>query len=586
MKNIRFFCTFAVDTKEFALRNVLTRLKFMNLKTIFEWLNRKGRRTQSTEVSIDTHVVLRQIFSSSHIDWTMQTVNEDSGEKDYHFTYQHGDFHLLAREGRSFVRIHFLFFLEAPMGHLDNVRYACNEFNQHYGEFKAVYSLDEKQHHIHLHIMSSFRLTSSSPQQDEEFVLTLSQCFEAARVFRQIYDSIQEHDIQNLEENNAMTKREMFLARQTEWTHQQMKFRWSANETEHQTIGRLLETLFEGKSYKIGRLRIITEKQKILTDVSEVANFDLTDVLIRKAEDETALFVRETATLILEASFASETMQEYLIHLHAEDEAEGVLYMRLTFVEPQHPVSPTHSQSIKANTKDGVRSFLIACDSGDIHHREAEFEYQWRELQDAIDNGRKLSEEQLFLSFCKWPNVGYSLYWGRRFFESLRFYDALAYLENAYKALNGHFHYLDKKGRDRFYELCYYIGRCYEELHCYQRAYFFLDAAFSQNNLRYTSAYVNCLVNSEDFRALHVIEGLMRNLQISLEQDDEEENQDRLRSFIKFLERRKGYVLIGQHRLDEAEQLFQELLDDPGSEEYALTELAYIQKLRDEQPPS
>lgn len=555
----------------------------MTWKQIYEWVMCNIRRKESTEPLLDVHETLRRLFAVSQIDWTVQTVNEESGEKDYHFRYQHGDFHLLACEGRSFVRIHFLFFLETSMGNLDNVRYACNEFNQHYGEFKAVYSLDEKKHCIHIHAMASFRLSAPSPRQDRDFAIVLSQCFEAARAYRQIYESILENDNRNLEESNVMTRREIYLARQMEWTHQKDKYRWVTTETERRTLGRLFRTLFENKELRMERLRIVTDEQKVVTDVQEMDDFDLTEVLIRKEDDGTALFVRETAMLILDAAVGEEPLQEYLIHLRAEDEAEGVLYMRLTFISPQRSVSPTYSQSVKAADMDFGISFLIAYDTKEPHQRQTEFDYQWKEVQEAIDQGRRLTEEQIFFGFCKWPNVGFCLYWGRRFFESRRFYEALAYLENAYHALNEHFHYLDKKGREKFYELCYYIGCSYGELRSYQRAYFFLDAAFSQNNLRYASAYVNCLVNSGDFRATHVIDGLIRNLQTTLEQEDEEQSQEQLQSFMKFLQRRKGYVLIGQNQLDEAELLFQSLLSDPDSEEYALTELAYIQKLRDGQ---
>jgi hypothetical protein len=49
------------------------------------------------------------------------------------------------------------------------------------------------------------------------------------------------------------------------------------------------------------------------------------------------------------------------------------------------------------------------------------------------------------------------------------------------------------------------------------------------------------------------------------------------------LQRRKGYVLIDQRKLDDAEAIFQALLDFPDSEKQAIDELMYIEQLRAEE---
>ena len=42
------------------------------------------------------------------------------------------------------------------------------------------------------------------------------------------------------------------------------------------------------------------------------------------------------------------------------------------------------------------------------------------------------------------------------------------------------------------------------------------------------------------------------------------------------------FVRIELGRLDEAEEIFKAMLDEPGNSDYALEELAYIQRLKEE----
>ena len=216
--------------------------------------------------------------------------------------------------------------------------------------------------------------------------------------------------------------------------------------------------------------------------------------------------------------------------------------------------------------------------------REAEFRYQWQEAQDALRRGDKLTEEQRFMGMSVVPNVGFNLYWGRRYFNAKRFYEALQHLENAYRVLNVNFEGLNKAAREHFYEVCYFIGFCYAELKLYERAYFYLDIVYPQNSVRYASEYVNLLVNTKDFRALATIERLIKNIEQELARlEADEKEEDGLQAFFRFLQRRKGYVLIDQHKLDDAEAIFQALLDFPDSEKQAIDELMYIEQLRAEE---
>lgn len=539
------------------------------------------RHNDATEPELHVHETLKQLFATLQIRWKANPIDEEKQETDYHFHFQHGDFHLMAREGRSFVRIHFLFFHETGMGNMDNVRYACNEFNQQFGDYKIVYSTDETENLINLHVMTSFRLSVPNQRQNKDFATILSQCFEAARNYRQIFESICEMGQSNLEEKTAMSNREIYLARETEWMHQEPRLKWRQNETHRHTLQQLFRTFFEEERIRLARLTVVTDELLRLSDPESIGNYDISEVLIRK-DEAGAMFVRETATLIVEASVGEKANYDYLVHLRAEEETEGILYFTLTFVRPHFTANRSHSVHAQNLKQNKAVSFLVAYDQTPEAQRHIEFEYQWKELQDSWQKHNNQTEEQLFMGFVKWPNIGFCLYWGRRFFNSRRYYEALPYLENAYYVLKNNYQDLGKKAKERFYELNYYIGFCYAELRCYQRAYFFLDAAFTRNNIRYAKEYVNCLTNSTDFRALGIIQRLIKNVKTAI--DNEEENEEelpQLKAFLSFLHRRKGYALIELNKLEEAENLFRTMLDDPESESYALDELTYIQQLRE-----
>ena len=120
-----------------------------------------------------------------------------------------------------------------------------------------------------------------------------------------------------------------------------------------------------------------------------------------------------------------------------------------------------------------------------------------------------------------------------------------------------------------------------------KQAYYSLDILLPLHRYSYTTEYVNCLVNASDLRALNMIDHLLATLSVDEQKEDDEdddggekEEDTSLVSFISFLKRRKSYVLIECRRYDEAESLLKEMLNDPSSSDYAINELAFLQKLK------
>ena len=583
----------------------------MNWHWIKSLFSASSALSPSALAPVKVHKTVKLLLKSLQVQWEIQENEQVPGEADYVFSFQQGRFRLVANAHHTFVHIHFPYFSEVPLTQIDNLRFACNDFNLKQGDFKAYYTINPKEEAINTHLVFNFRLADNDKRQSYELGSMLQHTFEMSRLFRQTFHSISESGNSDLEENSALSLRERYLSSELELWHQHPKLTWRDNSTAQHTIAQLFHTFYEDESsIRFHGLQTMqTQWSKTIYDASddatsteiaasissrpreialssheEISNFVLLDALGDRADVEGDA-VLSPVTLQVLATVGELERKTFVIHLDVESRVENSDYVSVLFIEPTSPLSPVCSETSMAEMRKNLtHRFLMVRDHVEHEQREVEFRYQWQETQDALRRGDKLTEEQRFMGMSVVPNVGFNLYWGRRYFNAKRFYEALQHLENAYRVLNVNFEGLNKAAREHFYEVCYFIGFCYAELKLYERAYFYLDIVYPQNSVRYASEYVNLLVNTKDFRALATIERLIKNIEqevTRLEADEKEE--DGLQAFFRFLQRRKGYVLIDQHKLDDAEAIFQALLDFPDSEKQAIDELMYIEQLRAEE---
>ena len=583
----------------------------MNWHWIKSLFSASSALSPSALAPVKVHKTVKLLLKSLQVQWEIQENEQVPGEADYVFSFQQGRFRLVANAHHTFVHIHFPYFSEVPLTQIDNLRFACNDFNLKQGDFKAYYTINPKEEAINTHLVFNFRLADNDKRQSYELGSMLQHTFEMSRLFRQIFHSISESGNSDLEENSALSLRERYLSSELELWHQHPKLTWRDNSTAQHTIAQLFHTFYEDESsIRFHGLQTMqTQWSKTIYDASddatsteiaasissrpreialssheEISNFVLLDALGDRGNvDDSAIL--SPVTLQVLATVGELEEKTFVIHLDVESRVENSDYVSVLFIEPTSPLSPVNSETSMAEMRKNLtHRFLMVRDHVEHEQREAEFRYQWQEAQDALRRGDKLTEELRFMGMSVVPNVGFNLYWGRRYFNAKRFYEALQHLENAYRVLNVNFEGLNKAAREHFYEVCYFIGFCYAELKLYERAYFYLDIVYPQNSVRYASEYVNLLVNTKDFRALATIERLIKNIEqevARLEADEKEE--DGLQAFFRFLQRRKGYVLIDQRKLDDAEAIFQALLDFPDSEKQAIDELMYIEQLRAEE---
>lgn len=523
--------------------------------------------------------VVTRMLKNLQTEWETRSVGR-KGATDFHFHYQRGDFHVVTSDDRHQARIHFLFFHDTPLGLLDNVRHACNEFNQQYPDFKAIYSLQADKNKVHLHLASSIRLTTWSKDLESDFADTLALCFEAARQFRRILEGILDQDVTNLEEARALSQREQYLSHEMEMLHQRFDCPERPVDLNNTTLDELLRVVLDLDGCDYTRLVLFDDAHQATYDTADIPAINLSTLLVDE-DTENPYFSTPQATLVLEYTYKN-TSHTVILHLAAESETESTLYTRVTIVRTDRPLSPDHALKSRQDADKIANSFVIGYTKASQHEHEAEFDYLYKEAVDADAKGKDLTAEQSFMLQCETPDVAYNLYWGRRLFLAERYYEAMLHLENAYTVQRNGFAQLNRRERMQFYELQFYLGQCCLHLHMPQRAYYYLDGLYNRNNLRYTQAYINALVACRDYRALPIIDNVLSNLQrVYDEQEASEDDRNHVYRFLLFLRRSKAFVLTENGALDEAEKMLKSLLDDDKAHEhYLLEQLAHIALLR------
>ena len=225
-------------------------------------------------------------------------------------------------------------------------------------------------------------------------------------------------------------------------------------------------------------------------------------------------------------------------------------------------------------------SMLIALDRADDKQRQQEFDYMWSDAQLKAKNGEQgnLDEDQEMLCQVSVADVAYNLYWGQQLFHAQRYYEAILHLENVYNSFRENFFEMKGEHKRVFMETAYKLGFCYNELGLHKQAFYYLDLMASDGNIRHTMELVNSMANGKDLRLFSYTEGVMEEVKRNFNEEDE--LPDNIRDFINFLRRRRGYAYIDFNQLDKAEKIFTQMLDEEENADYAINELAYIKKLR------
>ena len=505
---------------------------------------------------------------------------------EYTFKYQSGNFVLLCQDNDNYIRIHYPHFLATSLEHLEVVRQVCNECNSHNFSHHVVYTVNGKENVVTLHITSSMTIFEENEVHTENLTQILTHFFEMAQEFYARYDKVRNAEKQmnstDVEKDNAENQREFFLLRESEIYHQEEGEVHRITGDNPLTISVLLNRIYHWDNPELIELKLITHKISYILTEQEIAQFDISSVLIGNSMDGEINFTSRSAMLILSFSANKDVPQripsQMTIHLQTEGRTKDILYMSATLCAIPGKLPLDHAVPV-SNERTKAISFIFAYEKDEAKGKGETARRTLSEalLKDYEDLQKMISEdEKLALKFSH-PITQENILNGLKYFREKRFYEAITEFEEIYNYLTPFVPKLPKRQLNDFYDICYYLGYCYCSMGLYKEGLYYLDSIFPLNNYKYMEEYINCLVNSKDYRALSIIHSLLEK--VNKQVLELGEATDSLYSFHNFLKRREAYALVDIGQIDEARAIYKEMLSYPESQDYALSELAYIQRV-------
>lgn len=502
-------------------------------------------------------------------------VDDEKKSTDYLYDYQGGHFRASITHNDRFVTVQFPAFHEVEIEHIDTVRSECNRFNNDISVFTVTYSRGKAADTLAIHL--SF---CCDRVQQEEFASRLGACFYLQRRFiDSLTGSIDESKGKDIEALNLQYRHNAFLINQQEINYQACTpetYRYNDTRrcTLHQFVGVVLG--WENLEYK--ELTVSTAAGVTVETCHDViADTDIIKTLVK---DDATGYTGSAATLVLRYKSPGrddDSIASITVTPAGCDEVS--CYVRASLLTIPNALSPANTISAPGHVSNSY-SVVLAHDRESAEKKQQEFKYMWEDAIIRLNGGEELTPEQHFLASITVPAQGYNYYWGMRHFHQGRYYEALVHLENLYEEMRRKVLVNDDEDwRNNFFAICFYLGFCYNELGNYKMAFFYLNITGDSPRIQYAQEYINALANSADVRTFRVIDGILDDVNDNIDKATDEVPQSLL-EFRDFLYRRKGYTLIEFGLLDQAEELFKSLLESPISHDYAVDELAHIQRLR------
>lgn len=541
------------------------------------------RKVMGTPRESDIKAMIKRALRQMNVnaEWT-----KDKDTLTSRFTYQGGHFSIEIDKGNRFATLNYLYFYKADMDSIENVRAICNLCNLNADNCRIVYTVDSKESCVDVHFISEIPVGQGDTEQSLQ--IAMGNAFRWQNTFIKKFEDLGKNVKSDREKKVADIDSEIELMREQEMTHQAEGPDWHETASKPFSLRHVLATTM-GLSDIVPISLTITEKDstRSMTNTDDILGLNVHETLIADGK-----FRCKSAFAKLDFYDPRDLSQgrHMMLDFEAEGQTQDTLYYRVTL-----SLTPT-SQNGETDDSSWQRqklttSVLLGYDLTPSDERLAHFRYVWKEAMSKVKNGDEdsLTDEERLLAKMQNTHIAKNFHIGKRLFIQRRFYEALGHLTDAYRELETKWSDNDRTCRDAIYETAYLIACCYMSLGQYEMACFYIQTTMPFDIGKFTKVYINSLVNNKDFRALDSINTLLNDLAHLQENnfmgDDEDDDDDqydsskaRLESFISFVKRRKAFLLVSLGRYDEAEAILTKMLNEPENSDFALNELAYIQK--------
>lgn len=520
-------------------------------------------------------------------------VQEVKGSKGmYEMVYSGGFFILEPINGMSVLLVSFFHCGRFNVSQLTAVRSVLNMLNLNNGFAHGFYTIEDEERCIDIHQKGVFVVPDTVDDCVSSFREFLDAFFVNKHLVRErVSEKTLQEDLFGVEdwEVHGMRKNmDLSLIRKEEAEHLLPIPENCADNLHKVGLKSFLNRVCEGGVAEISEIKVMTEQCSVVKG-ADLNDFDFLETVVERDASGKAFVVNDVATLLVSCNsyYEDELRKELLIMvLQLERETAMAFYVRATL--NRLPVSEKSIEFMNGDMSyQESASVMLGITKLPEDRRMKEFEYMWQDARDKYENGEfdEMTEEQRFITcFRNRSHVASSLYWGIKYFQEERFYESLPFLEAVFDVLSSAEAQLSKHENEMLHEICFRLGFACNELKLYKEAYYYLEIISNTGNLRYIMEYINCLVNSKDFRAFSVVDTHQKHLEEfrAMNEDDTDGNEmsEELQYFYNFLRRRKVYLLVDMKSWDDAEKELQRMLDEPVNSDFALNELAYIQQLK------
>lgn len=540
---------------------------------IFYWCCKSDDKAEKTIREQTPGDIFRALGAILHGD----EEDEDGSRHTYLVEYQGGLFMFVFHKDSPWVFLRFYEFKECGYEHLHKALTVANNINTTQGAWncgisKKISDTDGTPI-LTANIEYLFSCVGDLKQMKDELQVLLGAAFNLARDFSdQLDKAINEEE----EKNEAFFSDYTFnnklatISRQLEARHTDEEPN-EDNAPFFLSVSQLVQ-LYENVDFGcLLSLRIVQGDQvEHITDISAITVFDVRDY-IRQYTAPTDL---NSIVLIYEFEH-----QELFVNLtKAKGSTDNTLYYIVNVVRSGGELDEFMDNRVRLSSRTMLEVRL-----GDEDKAAWEVKYMIDDAMDKVKAGREdeLTDEQRLAVAHTNPTIQSDLYWGKKYYNHLCYYQALFHFNRVFNAFR--YRPIDEWHEDLkalFFDVSYYIGFIYADLGMNIRACYYLNIAKTSDRIDHIQEFINCLCNIHDISALQLVVAYINDIREKM--DANEAEIERLMPMFQFFQRRYLYLLVEYKKWDEAEKQANFMIKNDMDVDFAKGELEHIRRMREE----
>lgn len=387
----------------------------------------------------------------------------------------------------------------------------------------------------------------------------------------------------------------IFLKNEAKFQYQKHQVK-RASLDDKMTLGYILGNILDVDKKDISKMCVVLKdrsreiKTSIIEESDAIWNYDLFSTIVLQHEDgnwgfkqgqNTVLVIGYKPSHLVTAEEHDQSILCYdnsiIIFLRGLIGERSTWYARASVMIPNFNNDDDDLQTQFSKNVPQVTSFVLAFDAESPEEKQEKFEKIRLSLEEKVKKNEELDEDESILlkGITYNASLGENFGHGKWLFESNRFTDALIPFLKVFENLKMKYYDGNEQLREIFFNTCYYIGFCFNELGKYDKAFFYLDIARMSEKPRYKIEYINSLVNSGDMRALSYVDSEIYEIRAKNEKLDEEDV-----FYYRFLYRRLAYLYIEYKMFDEAKNLLEQMKENELDRDFAIGELEYLEEVK------